>query len=248
MKKPAVTGDKTQILKAVRAAFERERGINLHKYPVQMDFANDVLTLTGETEHIAAKKLCLELAIAVPGVTGIVDRLHVVPATRMGDGAILDAVRDVLLQEPSLQGCTLKLKRKGQVEIARAVTTQPHGVIEVSVTDGVVLLDDHVSSLAQKRFAGILAWWVPGSRDVVNGMAVEPPQDDSDEEITKTVRAVLKKDPFVNVDRIRVSTHKAVVTLEGDVPSEAQKEMAEFDAWYVFGVDKVINKLEVRAA
>lgn len=25
----------------------------------------------------------------------------------------------------------------------------------------------------------------------------------------------------------------------------AQKEMAEFDAWYVFGVDKVINTLEV---
>jgi len=39
---------------------------------------------------------------------------------------------------------------------------------------------------------------------------------------------------------------KAVVTLEGDAPSAPQKEMAEFDAWYVFGVDKVDNRMEVR--
>ncbi|MBI5776901.1 MAG: BON domain-containing protein [Nitrospirae bacterium] len=247
MTRRSATTGKAHVLKAVRAAFERAPRINLHKYPVHMDFQDGALTLEGEVEHIAAKKLCLELAIAVPGVTGIVDRLHVAPATWMGDGAILDAVRDVLLQEPSLQSCTIKLKRKGRVETARAVTTRPHGIIEVSVKDGVVLLDDHVSSLAQKRFAGVLAWWVPGSRDVVNGMAVEPPQEDSDEEITKTVRMVLKKDPFVNVDRIRVNTDKAVVTLEGDVPSEAQKEMAEFDVWYMFGVDKVVNRLEVRA-
>jgi osmotically-inducible protein OsmY len=248
MTHPRAASEKEHVLKAVRAAFERAPRINLHKYPVRMDFQDGVLTLEGEVEHIAAKKLCMELAIAVLGVTGIVDRLHVTPATHMGDGAILDAVRDALLQEPTLQGCTVKLKRKGRIETARDVTTKPHGVIEVSVRDGVVLLDDHVSSLAQKRFAGVLAWWVPGSRDVVNGLAVEPPQDDSDEELTKTVRAVLKKDPFVNVDRIRVSPAKAVVTLEGDVPSEAQREMAEFDAWYVFGVDKVINRLEVRAA
>ncbi len=27
--------------------------------------------------------------------------------------------------------------------------------------------------------AGVLAWWVPGSRDVVNGIAVELPEEDS---------------------------------------------------------------------
>jgi osmotically-inducible protein OsmY len=35
------------------------------------------------------------------------------------------------------------------------------------------------------------------------------------------------------------------VTLGGLVSNEAVKEAAEFDAWYVFGVDKVTNKLEV---
>ena len=235
-----------KVLTAVRAAFEREPRINLHKYPVRMDFSDGVLTLEGEAEHVAAKKLSLELAIVVPGVTGIVDRLHVTPSTHMGDGAILDAVRDALLYAPGLQNCTIQVKHKGTWETVREVTVAPHGVIQLSVTDGVVLLDDHVTSLIQKRLAGVLAWWVPGSRDVINGMEVVPLQEDSDEEIAKAVRLVLEKDPFVNGERIRVTVKKAVVTLEGEAPSLPQREMAEFDAWYVFGVDKVDNRLEVR--
>ena len=64
--------------------------------------------------------------------------------------------------------------------------------------------------------------------------------------MAKAVRIVLKKDPFVNEERIRVMAQRSVVTLEGNVSSAPQKEMAEFDAWYVFGVDQVINRLEVR--
>lgn len=239
-------GERGRVLKEVRAAFERESRINLHKYPVRMEFSDGVLTLEGEAEHIAAKKLSMELAVKVRGVSGIVDRLHVTPSTHMGDGAILDAVRDALLQDSTLMKCSIHIIRKGQLETVREITDEPHGAIRVSVNEGVVLLDDHVTGLAQKRMAGVLAWWVPGCRDVINGMAVEPDQSDSDEELAKTIRIVLKKDPFVNGDRIRVTAHQGVVTLEGDVPSAPQKEMAEFDAWYVFGVDKVANRLEVR--
>lgn len=179
-------------------------------------------------------------------ITDIVDRLHVIPPTHMGDGAILDAVRDILLQEPGLQNCTIRLKRKGTWETVREATVTPYGVMQVSVTDGVVLLEDHVTSLIQKRLASVLAWWVPGIRDVINAMEVVPLQEDSDEEIANAVRLVLKKDRFVNAEHIRVTVKQAVVTLEGDAPSAPQEEMAELDAWYVFGVDKVDNRLEVR--
>ena len=244
--KATTVSERDRVFKDVRAAFEREPRINLHKFPVEMEFSDGVLTLEGEAEHIASKKLSLELAIVVQRVTGIVDRLRVTPATRMGDGAILDAVRDALLQETALMNCTIRLIRKGQLETVREVTNEPHGSIRVSVNDGVVLLDDHVTGLTQKRLAGVLAWWVPGSRDVINGMEVVPSQPDSDEEMAKAVRIVLKKDPFVNEERIRVMAQRSVVTLEGDVSSVPQKEMAEFDAWYVFGVDQVINRLEIR--
>lgn len=238
--------ERARVLKEVRAALEREPRVNLHKYPVTMEYADGVLTLEGEVAHIAAKKLAMELAIAVSGVAGIVDRLHVVPAARMGDGAILDAVRDVLLQEPALMNCSIHVIRKGALEPVREVDQEPRGAIRVSVTEGVVLLDDHVTGLAQKRLAGVLAWWVPGCRDVVNGMEVIPDQPDSDETLAETVRVVLKKDPFVNEARLRVTARQSVITLEGDTPSEPQKDMAEFDAWYVFGVDQVINRLVVR--
>ena len=238
--------EKADIVKAVRAAFEREPRINLHRYPIEMDFADGVLTLEGEAEHIAAKKLAMELAIMVPGVTGIVDRLHVVPATHMGDGAIVDAVRNALLQDVAFDTCAIKVKKKGHVEIVREALADPHGVIEVSVKDGVVLLDDHVLTHTQKRLAGVLAWWVPGSRDVINGLAVASPQPDSDSDLTKAIRLVLEKDRLIKSDGIQIATARGVVTLHGVVPNDAQKEMAEFDTWYVFGVDKVVNRLEVR--
>ncbi len=238
--------DRDQVIKTVRAAFERDRRINLHHYPIAMAFEDGALTLEGEVESIAAKKLAMELAIAVPGVSGIVDRLHVEPAERMTDGAILDAVRNALLQEPALETCTIRVKHKGRIDTVREARYEPHGVMEISVTDGVVLLDDHVVNLSQKRLAEVLAWWVPGSRDVVNGLEVSPPEDDTDDEVTDAVRLVLEKDPFVDAGQIRVSTRNFVVTLDGVVRSPGQKQMAEHDAWYVYGVDNVINRIEVR--
>jgi osmotically-inducible protein OsmY len=234
------------IIKAVQAAWEHEPRINLHTHPVTISYDNGVLTLEGEVRDVAAKKLCMELAIAVPGVTGIVDRLHVTPAVRIGDGAILTGVRDVLLREPALQDCAVRVRNKGNVETIREAAAPNAGVIELSVNDGVVLLDDHVPSLAKKRLAGVLAWWVPGSRDVINGMAVEPPEEDNDEEMLDTVRLVLTRDPFVDADQIRISTQNSVVTLEGLVINDVQRRAAENDAWFVFGVDKVVNNLKVQ--
>jgi osmotically-inducible protein OsmY len=37
-----------------------------------------------------------------------------------------------------------------------------------------------------------------------------------------------------------------VVRLDGFVPTGTEKEAAERDAWCTFGVDNVINKIEVR--
>jgi len=234
------------IIKTVHAALEHEPRINLHAHPVTISYDNGVLTLEGEVQDVAAKKLTMELAVAVSGVTGIVDRLHVTPAVRIGDGAILTAVQEVLLREPALQDCAVRVRNKGTVETIREGETPNSGVIELSVKDGVVLLDDHVPSLAKKRLAGVLAWWVAGSRDVINGMAVEPPEEDNDEELLDSVRLVLEKDPFVNADQIRVSVKDSVITLEGVVIHDVQRRAVENDAWYVFGVDKVINKLQIQ--
>ena len=45
------------------------------------------------------------------------------------------------------------------------------------------------------------------------------------------VRLALEKDPFIEAGQIRVGVRGTVVTLAGVLPSEAQRHMAECDAW-----------------
>jgi osmotically-inducible protein OsmY len=234
------------ICQQIRAALEHEPRINLHRYPIHLHCEDGIVTVDGDAEHIVAKKLALERAAAIPGVEGLVDRRRVVPTRPMGDGAIRDHVRDALLQEPACATFAITIREKGQVDTVRPASGTPFSAMEVAIADGVVTLNGQVPSLSHKRLAGVLAWWVPGSRDVVNGLAVEPAQEDSADEMTDAVRLVLDKDPFVRADQIRVRTQGRVVTLEGLVPNTTIRDMAACDAWYVFGVDRVVNELQVQ--
>jgi BON domain len=174
-----------------------------------MDFSDreGILTVEGEVEHAAAKKMALELAAAVPGVSGIVDRLHVVPAQPMDDGTVRNHVCDAFIQEPVLQTCSIQVQNRHQTETIRESLGEPVSLIEVAVEDGVVTLNGQVPSLSHKRLVGVLAWWVPGSRDVINGLEVMPPQEDNDDEITDAVRLVLEKDSLVNRQGANSSLH-----------------------------------------
>lgn len=164
----------------------------------------------------------------------------------MGDGVILDAERDALFPETTLKNCSLCTIRKGRRETVREAIDEPPGSIRISVNDGVVLLDDKVTGFTQKQLTGVLAWWIRGSCDVIDGMEVVPDQPDSDEEPGKAVRNVLKEDPLMNDERIHGVVRQSIVILEGEASSGSQKKMTEFDAWYAFGVDKVINHLEIQ--
>jgi osmotically-inducible protein OsmY len=237
--------DKQKVLDAVRHALSSEPRIGPKAPHLDMDFEAGTLTLQGELPDIAAKKLALEHAAAIPEVTGIIDRLHVTPAEAMGDKQIRDRVCGALEQEPAFTELALSEIVKDEERSLREPVERRRGWIRVSVADGLVTLDGDVPGLEYKRLAGVLAWWVPGSRDVINGLGITPDEPDNDAEITDAVRMVLEKDPFVDAGQIIVGTVDAVVTLAGLVPSESEREMAEFDAWYVFGVDRVHNKIEV---
>lgn len=232
-------------LDAVRAALRSETAVDLQHFPLELWLEEGVLTMTGELPSVPAKKLAMERAAALPGIVGIIDRLKVAPAQVMGDGAIRDELRKAFLQEPAFAAFAIRETRGGQTALIREPAAR-NGTIEYEVMDGVVTLNGEVPGLGHKRLAGVLAWWIPGSRDVINGIGENPPEQDNDDEVSDGVRTALEKDVFVNAGQIRVSTCDYVVTLDGQVATEAEKEMAERDAWYVFGVDKVVNKLNVR--
>jgi osmotically-inducible protein OsmY len=234
-----------RIVGEVAAALEREKTVNLHRFPLQLEYVDQVLTMEGEVEDIMAKKRALEVAAAIPGVSAIVDRLRLAPAEAMEDGELRDHVCRTLLAENLLSGCAIRAMVKGRPEVVRE-TDDAMGSMEVAVADGIVTLNGTVPSHAAKRLAGVLAWWVPGTRDLVNGLEVSPVEADNDDEVVDAVRLALEKDPFVTASRIRVGCSGYVVTLEGTVASEAERRMAEADAWYVFRVDRVVNRLLVR--
>lgn len=237
--------DTGEILERVRASLMGVPRLDWHRYPLEMHLEGGTLTLEGEVGNVPAKRHAAKRAGTVAGVSQVVDRVRVAPAERMGDGAVLDHVRDALLGEPVFRECAISVVSKGRVEAVHA-PPEPAGSLRIAVDGGVVSLQGEVPSLSHRRLAEVLAWWVPGSRDVVNGLAVSPPEEDSDDEITDAVRLALEKDPFVNADQVRVSTKDRAVTLQGLVPTDGECDMAEYDAWYVSGVDEVINRIEAR--
>jgi osmotically-inducible protein OsmY len=226
------------------AAMRSEKRIGLHFKPVRFEIdADGTATIQAEVENVAVKRLVLERLAATQGVTAIVDRLRVKPAQVMSDDGILEHLRKAYYAEPAFAALTLKERKSGKRKLVREAP-QARGEIEIEVKNGVVILNGRVPGLASKRLAGVLAWWVPGARDVVNGIAVEPPEEDSPDAIEEAVRIALDKDPFVDASQVRVGARNRTVRLTGAVRSPEARDAAEWDAWYVFGVDDVINDLE----
>lgn len=228
------------------AAIRSEKRVGPHFKPTLLEIdADGTATIEAEVGTIAIKRLALERLAATQGVSAIIDRLRVKPAMAMSDDGILDHLRKAFYDDPSFRQLALKEREGGQLKLVRDAFEDARGEIEFEVKKGVVILNGRVPGLASKRLAGVLAWWVPGSRDVINGIAVEPPEEDAPIQIEEAVRIALDKDPFVDASQIRVGVRHRTVRLTGSVHSSEARDAAEWDAWYVFGVDDVINEIEV---
>lgn len=229
----------------VASALEREPRVTLTWRPLRISAERGDVVLEGEVEDVAAKKLALERTARVPGVERIIDRLHVGSTVTLPDDELLARICSALRAEPTLQLHRLIPRRLDPGELPGLEQSEP-GFISVSVENGVVTLDGTVDSLRNKRLAGSVVWALAGVHDVVNGLGVEPPEEDSDDAVTVAVEGALERDPLLSDTDLRVQTKNAVVRLTGWVDSEDQSRAAERDAWCVFGVDRVENELSTR--
>jgi osmotically-inducible protein OsmY len=202
------------------------------------------LLIEGEVETVAQKRLALERLAALPDIDGIVDRLHVRPAARMSDDGIRDRLRKAFLQEPAFEDVRI-VQEKDNTEVQIRAGASGDAEITFAVADGIVTLNGRLNGSTSKRLAGVLCWWVPGTRDVVNGLAVEPYEEDAPIQIEEAVRIALEKDRLLDASQIKVGVRGRVVRLTGFVRFETMRDAAEADAWYVFGVDDVVNDIEV---
>ncbi len=231
----------------VRQALLEQPHVDLENHPLRLDCADGVLTMSGELPSVAAKKLALEAAAAVPGVSGIADRLRVRPDIRRGDDGIREDLHDALLEDPAYADLTIREMTGPEEARTLAAPEHPVGCVDYAVDDGVVTLDGGVPDLLRKRLLGVSAWWIPGVRDVINGIATDQRLDDAPA-LADSVRRVLARDPFLDAGGMIVAADGRVVVLGGSVHSEREKLLAENDAWCVFGVDRVENQVTVREA
>ncbi|MFQ5586278.1 MAG: BON domain-containing protein [Thermodesulfobacteriota bacterium] len=215
--------DRERIIHDVRAYLTNELHIDLKSTPIKVALEENAIVMEGEVENISLKKRTVLAAMAEPGITGVIDRLMVRPSRTMTDKEIADHLNDALSEESAID-CS---------------------AITVEVNDGIIDLEGVVPSLTHKRLTGVLAWWIPGSRDVINSLDVQPPEEDTDDEVTDAVRTALEKDRLVDASAIRVATKEYLVTLSGTARDDIAREAAENDAWYVWGVNTVINEIEV---
>ncbi|MBI5492150.1 MAG: BON domain-containing protein [Deltaproteobacteria bacterium] len=212
-------------IKAVKAALTDLVHIDLKANPIHCTMENGSVLLEGTVEHISQKKRALFHAMGVPGVEGVIDRLRVKPAKQMGDDEIKRHMEAAIASESSFQGF----------------------VINMEVNDGVIDLEGTVGSLSHKRLAGALAWWIPGAADVINSLEVSPPEDDNDGEVADALRMVLEKDKTVgDAGEISITVVNWVVVLHGLAEKESVKQAAEDNAWYIWGVNDVVNNIKVQ--
>jgi len=234
-----------KVLDRLRGTLAGDERIGHHLRADRLELDSDgVLIIEADVGSVAQKKIVLETAAAFPEIVGIVDRVRVKPASAMGDGEIRSHLRRAFTEDPALAGLTVSEYRGDACETV-AEPADAHGTLDYEVVDGIVTLNGSVPGLTTKRYAGVLAWWVPGARDVINGIAVTSDEADGADKIAEAVRLVLEKNPYVDAAQVKVGARNRIVRLTGYLPSDSQRTMAENDAWAVFGVDGVVNEIEV---
>ena len=132
---------------------------------IKVDLAGNKVILTGEVSKRATEELAEEVALAVPGVRKVDNRLKVVDkpeATGKVERAVRDAAREV--DEAMIES---RVKIAIANEVGSRVTR-----IEVEATDGVVSLRGTVPDGERRDLAVRAAKSVPGVTKVVDLLKV----------------------------------------------------------------------------
>jgi osmotically-inducible protein OsmY len=114
------------------------------------------------------------------------------------------------------------------------------------VTSGVVMLTGFVCSDSQRRQAEDDVRRVPGVVGVANDIEVLRPVDRPDPEIARYAAAIIKNDLPNSFEDVKALVKDGVITLEGDVPSDHQRERLEWAMGRVRGARRINSLLVLK--
>jgi hyperosmotically inducible protein len=162
-----------------------------------------------------------------------------------------------LLAVGILAGCSSEPAKSPDVADSIQKSLDQAGLKDVKVSQdrekGVVTLAGNVPSDVDKSQAETIAKSIAGGQVVADQIAVVPPATESD---TKAVNSDLDKGIEKNLDaaliqnrlnkQVKYEVKSGVVTLTGEVNSEARRAYAEKVAAGVPNVQQVVNELQVK--
>ncbi len=199
---------------------------------VEVQVTGGVVDLTGTVASRAERDEAVMISGEVRGVDKVVDDLKVTAPAKRSDDAIASDARGALEHDVFLSEAPVRAK----------------------VDKGVVTLSGEVGNAYQRRRAEHDVWSLPGVRDVVDDVEVVGSEDmgvrgtpplHTDGMLEGTIREVLARDRRLPDEGITVKVQERSASLQGEVPTYRQKEIAGDDARNVPGVARVVNDLQV---
>jgi len=120
--------------------------------------------------------------------------------------------------------------------------------IGVAVKNGIVTLSGTVDNYSQKIEAEKAAKKLAGVKAIADGIqiGVSPSYKKSDAEIAESVMSALKWHAAVPEENVKVKVENGVVTMEGEVEWEFQRNSAKKAIENLLGVRNVINLINVK--
>jgi osmotically-inducible protein OsmY len=118
--------------------------------------------------------------------------------------------------------------------------------LDVTVSDGWVVLRGEVEWEYQKRAAERSVHRLTSVRGVTNGITVRPRSRPSPDDLKHRVETALVRSVETDAERIKIQVQGDAVILEGTVRSWLEREEAERVAWSAPGITTVHNHITVR--
>jgi osmotically-inducible protein OsmY len=118
--------------------------------------------------------------------------------------------------------------------------------IAVEVMGGVVMLTGFVRGDSQQRQAEDDVRRVPGVVGVANDIEVLRPVDRPDPEIARDAAAMIKSELPNSFEDVKALVKDGVITLEGDVTSDHQRERLEWAMVRVRGAERINSLLVLK--
>jgi hyperosmotically inducible periplasmic protein len=156
-----------------------------------------------------------------------------------------------------LTGCAPKPVASPDVKDSVKSALDSRGLKDVSVDQdrekGVVTLKGKVATEADKTAAAAMTQQIAGNQVVANEITVEPPGMESDarkvrnaldDGIDSNVKALFVQ--LKDVGDVKYDVNNAVVTLTGEVTSQAKRSEVESAVKNVPNVRQVVNELQVK--